>query len=233
MLIHRQISRRDVLRAALVSGAVLAIPGCARPFRETVHQDELCRETPHMEEGPFYLNGYDRTRPVSHNRDLTAVPGATGLPDGEIIYVTGRITGEKYRPLEGAMVEIWQANAKGRYTHIKDLNPAPKDPNFLGFGEAVTDENGMYSFKTIKPGGYPVPGGLIRTPHIHFKVHRGMFYMIVTQKHFAGEKHNRDDFLLNSLSKAERERLIIEPSRRPGSSTQDQYRFDIALKAPA
>ncbi len=220
MLMHRQISRRDVLRAALVSGAALAVPGCAK----------LCRETPHLDEGPFYLNGYDRTRPVPHNNDLTTVPGASGLPEGKIIYVTGRVTDERCRPLKGAMVEIWQANAKGRYVHVADPNPAPKDPNFLGFGEAITDENGMYSFKTVKPGGYPVPGGWIRAPHIHFKAHRGFFHMIVTQMHFAGEEHNRDDFLLNSISKTEQKRLVIEPSRRPGSSTQNQYVFHITLK---
>lgn len=223
MLIHRQISRRDILRAALVTGAALAVPGWAFA--------KQCRETPRQQEGPFYLNGYDRTRPVPHNNDLTAVPGATGLPEGEIIYVTGRITDEMCRPLKGALVEIWQANAKGRYVHVADPNPAPKDPNFLGFGEAITDENGMYSFKTIKPGGYPVPGAF-RTPHIHFKVHDGRVHMLITQMYFAGEKPNRDDRLLNSISKVEQKRLIIEPSRRPGSSTQNQYVFDIASKAP-
>jgi len=223
MLLHRQITRRDVLRAALVSGAALAAPGVAFA--------QQCRETPHQDEGPFYLNGYDRTRPVPHNSDLTAVPGATGLPEGDIIYVTGRVTDEECRPVKGAMVEIWQANAKGRYTHVADPSPAPKDPNFLGFGETVTDENGTWSFKTIKPGAYPVPGGWIRPPHIHFKVHGGFFHMMVTQMYFAGEKHNRDDFLLSSISKAEQKRLIVEPSRRPGSNTANLYSFNIGLRA--
>jgi len=222
MLQHRHISRRDVLRAALAAGAALAVPGRALA--------ELCQETPHQEEGPFYLNAYDRTRPVPHNSDLTAVPGATGLPDGDIIYVTGRVTDEECRPVKGAMVEIWQANAKGRYVHAADPNPTPKDPNFLGFGEAMTDENGIYSFKTIKPGAYPVPGGWIRPPHIHLKVHGGFYHMMVTQMYFAGEEHNRDDFLLNSISKAEQKRLIIEPARRPGSDAENQYTFNVALK---
>ena len=69
MLPHRHISRRDVLQAALVAGAALAVPGRVLA--------DLCQETPHQEEGPFYLNAYDRTRPVPHNSDLTAVPGAT------------------------------------------------------------------------------------------------------------------------------------------------------------
>jgi len=194
MLLHRRVSRRDVLRAALVAGAAVAVPGRAMA--------EVCQETPPQEEGPFYLNSY----------------------------VTGRVTDEECGPVKGAMVEIWQANAKGRYVHAADPNPAPKDPNFLGFGEAMTDENGIYSFKTIKPGAYPVPGGWIRPPHIHFKVHGGFFHMMVTQMYFAGEEHNRDDFLLNSVSKAEQKRLIIEPARRPESNAENLYTFNVALK---
>ncbi len=222
MVLHRQISRRDVLRAVLVSGAALAVPSLALA--------EQCRETPRQDEGPFYLNGFDRTRPVVHNNDLTVVPGATGKPDGEIIQVTGRVTDEECRPVKGAMVEIWQANARGRYTHVADPNPAPKDPNFLGFGEATTDADGKYSFKTIKPGAYPVPGGWVRPPHIHFKVYGGFFNMMVTQMYFAGEKYNRDDILLSSISKAERQRLIVEPMRPAGSSTENLYVFNVALK---
>ena len=223
MMMHRQISRRAILLVALVFGATLAVPRWAFA--------EQCRETPHQDEGPFYLNGYDRTRPVTHNNDLTAVPGATGMPEGEIIYVTGRVTDEQCRPLKGVMVEIWQANAKGRYAHVADPSPLPKDPNFLGFGETITDENGMYSFKTIKPGAYPVPGGWTRPPHIHFKVHGGFFWMMVTQMYFAGEEHNREDFLLNAISKAEQKRLIIKPSRRSESNVENLYVFNIALKA--
>jgi len=219
---HGHVSRRGVLRAALVAGAALAVPGRALA--------ELCQQTPLQEEGPFYLNSYDRTRPVPHNSDLTAVPGATGRPEGDLVYVTGRVTDQECRPVKGAMVELWQANAKGRYVHVADPNPAPKDPNFLGFGEAVTDENGIYSFKTIKPGAYPIPGGSIRPPHLHFKVHGGLFHMMITQMYFAGEEHNRSDFLLNSVSKAEQKRLIIEPARRPGSDAENLYTFNIALK---
>src|SRR5437867_12938939 len=141
MVLHRQISRRDVLRAVLVSGAALAVPSLALA--------EQCRETPRQDEGPFYLNGFDRTRPVVHNNDLTVVPGATGKPDGEIIQVTGRVVDEECRPVKGAMVEIWQANARGRYTHVADPNPAPKEPNFPGFGEATTAAEGKYSFKPM------------------------------------------------------------------------------------
>src|SRR2546422_5406977 len=137
MPVYRHVSRRDVLRAVLISGVALAAPRLALA--------EQCRETPNQDEGPFYLNGYDRTRSVPHNNDLTAAPGATGVPEGQIIHVTGRATDEECRPVKGAMVEIWQANAKGRYVHVADPNPAPKDPNFLGFGQTLTDETRLNS----------------------------------------------------------------------------------------
>lgn len=223
MLPNRPMSRRDMLRAALASGAVLAIPGWAFAAQ--------CRETPHQDEGPFYMNSYDRIRPVPHyHDDLTAMPGASGLPEGEIIHVTGQVTDKACRPLKGAMVELWQANARGRYAHLSDSNPAPKDPNFLGFGEAVTDDNGMFSFKTVKPGGYPIGPSLARPPHIHFKVKSGLNLPLTTQMYFAGEEHNQDDPLLNAIAGAERKRLIIEPARDPESNRENLYRFNIAMR---
>jgi protocatechuate 3,4-dioxygenase beta subunit len=219
-MLHPRLSRREVLQSALVSGAALVLPRVALA--------QQCTETPHQDEGPFYLNGYDRTKPVTHQNDLTVVPGGTGAPEGQILRITGKVVDAECRPVKGAMVEIWQANARGRYVHVADPNPAPKDPNFLGFGEAITDERGVYTFKTIKPGAYPVPGGWIRPPHVHFKVHGGFFHMMTTQMYFAGEEHNQKDFLLNSISKADQKRLVIEPTR--GSGAEDLYVFDIALK---
>lgn len=219
---NRPMSRRDVLRVALASGTVLAIPGWVFAAQ--------CRETPHQDEGPFYMNSYDRTRPVPHYRDLTATPGATGLPEGELIHVTGQVTDEACRPLKGAMVELWQANARGRYAHFSDPNPAPLDPNFLGFGEAITDDNGMFSFKTVKPGGYPIGPSLARPPHLHFKVKSGLNLPLTTQMYFTGEAHNEDDPLLTSIPRAERKRLIIEPARDPESKRENVYRFNIAMK---
>lgn len=215
-------SRRDFLRIALASGAAIALPALAFA--------DQCRETPPQTEGPFYMNSYDRTRPVSHSSDLTAPPGAGGLPEGEIIHVTGQLTDQACRPIKGAMVEIWQANARGRYAHLSDPNPAPKDPNFRGFGEAITDENGMYSFKTIKPGGYLVGPALIRPPHLHFKLTSGLNLPLTTQMYFAGEEHNQGDVILRMVPRAEQKRVIIEPTRHPESHTENVYRFDITMR---
>jgi len=226
MLIHRQISRRDVLRAALVSGATLAVPSWAFA--------KQCRETPHQDEGPFYLNGYDRTRPVPHTNDLTAVPGATGLPEGEIMYVTGRITDEKCRPLKGAMVEVWQANAAGRYAHAVDTHDAPLDPNFTGAGRALTDDDGVYRFVTIKPGSYPWKNhyNAWRPQHIHFSLFgRAFTERLVTQMYFPGDPLLEIDPIYQSIrDEKARESLIsmfdievTEPEWALG------YRFDIVV----
>jgi protocatechuate 3,4-dioxygenase beta subunit len=83
----------------------------------------------------------------------------------------GRVLDPKGTPVKGARIEIWQANAAGRYAHVADTSPAPLDPNFEGFAVVQTDSEGRYRFKTIKPAAYPIgAGGPMRPPHIHFDV---------------------------------------------------------------
>jgi protocatechuate 3,4-dioxygenase beta subunit len=109
-------------------------------------------------------------------------------------------------PVAHARIEIWQANAAGKYRHPSDTNPAPLDPNFKGFARLTTDAAGHYKFHTIKPGRYPTIEGEIRPPHIHFGVD-GRFDRLVTQLYFAGEPENQTDRWLNSA--AQPERLIV------------------------
>jgi protocatechuate 3,4-dioxygenase beta subunit len=104
--------------------------------------------------------------------------------------------------LPGASVEIWQACANGRYNDSRDPNPAPRDPDFQGWGRVVTDDQGAFRFTTIKPGAYPTdpndPTGWIRPPHIHFKVRAPGAPVLITQMYFAGEALNdRDEILLD------------------------------------
>jgi protocatechuate 3,4-dioxygenase beta subunit len=103
--------------------------------------------------------------------------------------------------VRGAKVELWQANARGRYAHPADVNAAPLDPNFQGFGVQVTDAEGRYRFKTIKPGAYPVnPVNPVevRPPHIHFDV-TGAKDRLVTQMYFPEEPLNEKDVLFREL----------------------------------
>ena len=176
------------------------------------------------------MNTWDRTKAVPHHNDLTWVGDPSRKAEGEVIYLAGQVTDLDCKPFKGAIVEIWQACRSGRYAHLADPNPAWMDPNFRYFGESVTDENGMYSFKTIKPGPYPVGSNWTRPAHVHFKVSAGLqAHMLTTQMYFAGDPLLDPDRLLRQLPKAEQQQLIIEPSRRTGASAEDMYTFNINL----
>ncbi len=174
------------------------------------------------------MNNYDRTKSIPDQTDLTRLPGATRTADGEVIHVAGRILDEKCQPVKGMLVEVWQACVTGRYAHVLDPNPAPADPHFRYFGQMMTGEDSAYAFKTIKPGSYPV-GPFERPPHIHFKVTGGFYPVLVTQMYFAGEALNAKEPLIGVLSKAEQQRMIIEPTRRPDSGEENLFTFDMAL----
>jgi protocatechuate 3,4-dioxygenase beta subunit len=125
--------------------------------------------------GPFY--------PASHawkvSADLTRPVGSSGRALGEVVELTGKVLTVDGKPVIGARVEIWQANAAGRYAHSGDHNPAPLDPNFTGYSYQNTDEQGRYRFLTIKPGAYPA-GDYTRSAHIHFDVD-GKSDRVITQ----------------------------------------------------
>lgn len=138
---------------------------------------------------------------------------------GQYIEVSGRVIDEDGAPLAGAVVEIWQANSAGKYVHELDRHQAPIDPNFIGEGRFVTDAEGCYRFRTIKPGGYPVTESKWwwRPPHIHFSIF-GPSWMnrFVTQIFFPGEPLNESDLLLNAVQDPEaRDRLIFQTSPTP------------------
>jgi len=121
-------------------------------------------------------------------------------------------------------VDIWQANAAGRYAHERDPNPAPLDPNFQGWAILKTDGEGRYRFKTIKPGAYPVSENWTRPPHIHFKVSRRGYREITTQMYFEDEPLNNVDNLLNELPDDLRPTLIATRE-----SKFEPFQFNIVL----
>ncbi|MGH6654367.1 MAG: protocatechuate 3,4-dioxygenase subunit beta, partial [Actinocrinis sp.] len=119
-----------------------------------------------------------------------------GEPLGERITVTGRVLDRDGRPVRRQLVEVWQANASGRYAHQRDQHPAPLDPNFTGVGRCLTDEQGRYRFTTIKPGPYPWRNHLNawRPAHIHFSLFgRAFAQRLVTQMYFPGDPLFRYD----------------------------------------
>jgi protocatechuate 3,4-dioxygenase beta subunit len=160
-----------------------------------------------------------------------------GEPLGERIIVTGRVLDSGGRPMQNALVEVWQANSAGRYVHIKDQHPAPLDPNFTGCGRALTDANGSYRFVTIKPGPYPWLNhyNAWRPAHIHFSIFgRAFITRLVTQMYFPGDPLFAFDPIFQSVpDEKARQRMI---STFDLETTQPQwatgYKFDIVLRGP-
>ena len=135
-----------------------------------------------------------------------------GEPLGQRIVVSGRVLGPDGRPLRGQLVEIWQANAAGRYLHAVDTHDAPLDPNFSGAGRCLTDDDGRYTFVTVKPGAYPWKNhpNAWRPNHIHFSLFgRAFTERLVTQMYFPGDPLFPFDPIFNSIGdERARERLV-------------------------
>jgi protocatechuate 3,4-dioxygenase beta subunit len=183
--------------------------------------------TPGTVMGPYYPV---TNKPRRAGTDLTRLPGRRAMARGRLLYVVGRLVDVSGRPIAGAGIEIWQANAKGRYSHPSDGNSAPLDRNFAGYGVTRTGADGEFFFRTIFPGGYPVVPGWDRAPHIHFLI-TGRRDRHVTQMWFPGHPLNQQDRLLMNLGPRERARLVAR-LESPSSSMEHAsrvVRFDIVL----
>ena len=183
--------------------------------------------------GPVY--GHEAVAELDHV--LTRNAAKNGEPLGERIIVTGRVLDVSGRPLSNTLIEVWQANAAGRYIHQVDQHDAPLDPNFLGSGRCVTDNNGHYRFITVKPGAYPWGNhdNAWRPQHIHFSLFGTAFVSrLVTQMYFPGDPLLAHDPIFNCTpDEKARERLIAKFSL---DITQPDwalgYEFDIILRGP-
>ena len=164
--------------------------------------------------------------------DLTA--HGNEEPIGERIIVHGRVTDHDRRPVRRSLVEVWQANSAGRYIHQGDQHPAPLDPNFVGAGRALTDDDGHYRFVTVKPGPYPWGNhtNAWRPAHIHFSLFgRAFTQRLVTQMYFPGDPLFFQDPIFQAVrDESARQRLV---STYDHDTTVEQwatgYRFDIVL----
>ncbi len=156
-----------------------------------------------------------------------------GEPIGERVIVTGRVLGDDGRPLRGQLIEIWQANAAGRYRHAIDTHAAPVDPNFSGAGRALTDDDGWYRFVTIKPGAYPWPNhpNAWRPNHIHFSLFgRAFTERLVTQMYFPGDPLLAIDPIFRSIPGPARDRLVADFSTALTEADWGLgYQFDIVV----
>lgn len=167
--------------------------------------------------------------------DLTLLENGRGHVMGERILVAGRVLDEDGRPVRNAMVEVWQANAAGRYNHEGDQHDAPLDPGFRGSGRVFTDENGWYRFLTIRPGAYPWRNhhNAWRPSHIHFSLFgAGLAQRLITQMYFPGDPLLALDPIFNTVpDEAARNRLVAKfdlELTRPEWALG--YRFDVVLR---
>ncbi len=128
---------------------------------------------------------------------------------GERVRIEGRIVDADGKPVNDAAVEIWQANSHGRYSHPEDTRDLPLEPAFRGYGRSLTDENGAFRFRTIKPGRVPGPDGKLQAPHLVVTVFmRGLLKQLVTRMYFPDDPANTDDPVLK-LAPAERRGTLI------------------------
>ncbi|GAC1392763.1 MAG: protocatechuate 3,4-dioxygenase subunit alpha [Ktedonobacteraceae bacterium] len=171
--------------------------------------------------GPFFSDALLR---ADARRNVLTQPKTVG----ERIRIEGHILDGDRVPLPDAMVEIWQANAHGRYNHPADRGPAALDPSFLGFGRSGTTEDGRYWFETVKPGSVPFDEMQVQAPHICVTVFaRGLLNHLVTRLYFEDEPTNASDPVLQRIPKDRAATLL---AKREQSENATIYRFDIVLQ---
>lgn len=213
-----EISRRKIIKLSLISGIASAlIP--PRAFTQAL----TLVPTPSETEGPFYPVNDQKDK----DADLTRINGHTHAAQGQHIIVSGKITDANGQAVVRAMLDIWQADANGRYRHPRDSNPAKLDDNFQGWAIIESDVQGLFRFKTVMPGAYPASRSWIRPPHIHFRISKKGYRMLTTQMYFPHQAYNESDLLLQNKSVVERSAMIARKINQQGNFPV--YEYNIVL----
>ncbi|MGD9951048.1 MAG: protocatechuate 3,4-dioxygenase subunit alpha [Burkholderiales bacterium] len=188
--------------------------------------------TPSQTIGPFFNLSLIRDVDDDIARKEPGGARAQGTP----IVVTGRVVDEQGKPVRKALIEVWQANKWGKYEHPDDITDAPLDPNFKGWGRMLTDSEGRYRFRSIKPGPYPNPGydNWMRPPHIHFSIFAaGVMQRLITQLYFPDEPLNDIDPILNGVEDLNARSALIARQLPEEPDGALGFQFDIVLRGKA
>jgi protocatechuate 3,4-dioxygenase alpha subunit len=177
------------------------------------------RATTSQTVGPFFALGL-----AWLNRSQLAGSGVSG----ERVTLAGRVLDGDGAPVPDAVIEIWQANAHGKYAHPEDLQDKPLEPGFSGYGRTPTDAEGRFRFETVKPGSVPGPEGEPQAPHIAVSVFtRGLLLRLTTRIYFPDEPGNTRDFVLGLVEPERRDTLIAQRTAEPG-----RLEWNIVLQGP-
>jgi len=216
-------NRRQFFEAGALLGLIGAGSACAGvPEPEALTPRP---PTPPEIEGPFYPVHVQADRDF----DLTRVEGRADVARGRAVWVTGRVVDQHGVSVPDAVVDLWQANAAGRYRHPEDPNEAPLDESFQGWAIVRSGVDGGFRFKTIVPGAYPAGPNWDRPPHIHFKVSKRGFVELVTQMYFPDQPLNDVDRLILRKTPEQRAAMIARRTA-PGADGADAIDYQIVLE---
>ncbi len=207
------MNRRHFLQSAAAGGALIWTPG--------LFAEQLAL-TPSMTEGPFYPDKL----PLDTDNDLLVINDSITPAVGEITHLSGRVLSASGSPIRNAFVEIWQCDHNGAYLHAGTQGKETQDKNFQGYGRFLTDSNGNYYFRTIKP--VPYPG---RTPHIHFGISRNGNRILTTQLFVKGHPQNERDGIIRAIRDEKQHDNVVRPFDpiRDSKFGELAVNFDIVL----
>jgi protocatechuate 3,4-dioxygenase beta subunit len=215
----KKISRRKVIGLGML-GSFASVLGSS-----SLAKALALMPTPEETEGPFY--------PVKNQKDkdedLTQINGYLGGASGQHIVVGGHVTDIYGNAVENTLLDIWQADANGRYRHPRDSNKAKLDQNFQGWAVIQTDDKGSFRFKTVMPGAYPVSGTWIRPPHIHLKIFKPGYLPLTTQMYFPDQELNKKDLLLSRKSIIEQSAMMARKIGQQGNLIIYEYNVVLDL----
>jgi protocatechuate 3,4-dioxygenase beta subunit len=211
------LSKRHFVQGMAASASTFFVPGAFA---------EILIETAGTGDGPFYP---DRM-PLDTDNDLLIINDRITPAVGAITHLTGRLLDASGTPVRNAFIEIWQADSNGSYIHTDGRNDARIDANFQGYGRFLTDAEGRYYFRTIKPVSYTL-GGQFRAPHIHVAVSKAGQRIMATQAMVKGHPDNEGDLVVERISdRVLLETIMVEYRPLPGSTLSElTANFDIVL----